>query len=104
MWLAMVASHTTTRCVLACLSLAVLSYGQSNSSGSADRVIIRPRVRAALVEASTFPRADLRVDVPVVLIPIHVTTLLGNSVTDLKLENFRVFEENVQQKIMSFAS
>lgn len=37
-------------------------------------------------------------------IPIHVTTRLGNSIVNLKRENFRVFEDNIEQKIMSFAS
>lgn len=49
------------------------------------------------------PRADLRVDVPLVLIPVHVTTPLGTSVTTLKQENFRLFEDNVEQTIRAFA-
>jgi Ca-activated chloride channel family protein len=48
------------------------------------------------------PRADLRVDVPLVLVPVHVITPLGASVTTLKQENFRLFEDNVAQTIRAF--
>ncbi len=49
-------------------------------------------------------RADLRVDVPLVLIPVHVTTRLGASVPGLDRNSFRVFEDNVEQRIASFAN
>jgi VWFA-related protein len=59
---------------------------------------------AAASDAEIFPRADLRVDVPLVEIPVHVTTHLGASVTDLKQESFRLFEDKIEQKIVSFVS
>src|SRR5712692_1436540 len=52
----------------------------------------------------TGPRPDLRVDVPLVLIPAQVTTSLGASVTSLNQENFRLFEDGAEQKITHFAS
>jgi Ca-activated chloride channel family protein len=60
---------------------------------------IAPRLRP-----ETRPVADLRVDVPLALIPVHVTTELGASVTNLKQENFRIFEDGVEQKITNFSS
>src|SRR5258707_520512 len=60
--------------------------------------------RAAILEPRDMPHADMRVDVPLVLIPVHVTTPLGASVTTLKQENFRLFEDNVEQRISQFAS
>lgn len=60
---------------------------------------IAPRLRP-----ETMPVVDLRVDVPLALIPVHVTTELGATVTTLKQENFRVFEDGVEQKITSFSS
>jgi Ca-activated chloride channel family protein len=45
----------------------------------------------------------LRVDVPLVLIPVHVTNALGVSVTGLGREAFHVLEDGVEQKISSFA-
>src|SRR2546425_6159964 len=69
---------------------------------SQPRVRIEPRARPAAGVREI--RADLRVDVPLVLIPVHVTTALGTSVTDLKRQNFRLFEDNVEQTITHFAS
>jgi len=46
---------------------------------------------------------DLRVDVPLVLIPAHVTNTLGTSITDLKREDFQLFEDNVERKIAHFS-
>jgi Ca-activated chloride channel family protein len=63
---------------------------------------ISPRARETMRE--TMPVADLRVDVPLVLIPVHVTTPLGSSVIDLKPEQFKLFEDGVEQKITHFAS
>ena len=54
--------------------------------------------------AETLPRADLRVDVPLVLIPAHVTTPLGFAVTNLQAQNFRLFEDGVEQRIIHFSS
>src|SRR6266446_4363382 len=50
------------------------------------------------------PRSDLQVDVPLVLIPAHVSTPLGAPVTNLARENFRLFEDGVEQTITHFAS
>lgn len=58
----------------------------------------------ARVAAEALPRADLRVDVPLVLIPVHVTTPLGVSVTDLNKRDFRIFEDGAEQQITHFAS
>ena len=69
-----------------------------------DRVAIVPRFRPKPAVDSGTLHADLRVDVPLVLIPVNVTTPLGASVTGLKTENFRLFEDGVEQKIAHFAS
>lgn len=62
-----------------------------------------PRLNAR-VAPEPMPTADLRVDVPLVLIPVHVTTPLGVSVTDLDKKAFRVFEDGAEQQITHFAS
>ncbi len=46
---------------------------------------------------------NIRVDTTLVLIPAHVTTGGGAPVTDLSKDNFRVSEDNVEQKITYFA-
>ena len=47
--------------------------------------------------------AHLRVDTSLVLIPVHVTTPLGVSVTDLEKSNFRIYEDGELQTITHFA-
>src|SRR5450631_2574098 len=67
-------------------------------------VSIVPRVRTEPVANYTaYPRADLRVDVPLILTPVRVTNALGTSVTDLRQENFRIFEDGVEQAVTHFA-
>ena len=67
-------------------------------------VTIEPRVKPKVAaESADRPRADMRVDVPLVLIPVNVTTPLGASVTSLNKENFRLFEDGVEQRISHFA-
>jgi Ca-activated chloride channel family protein len=46
---------------------------------------------------------DLRVNVPLVLIPVHVTNTVGTSVTNLAREDFRLFEDNVEQNVTHFS-
>jgi VWFA-related protein len=58
---------------------------------------------AASGDLINIPRARLRVDSALVLIPVHVTTPAGVSVTNLTKENFQLFEDNVEQKITHFA-
>jgi len=57
-----------------------------------------------LLTKDALPAVDLRIDVPLVQIPVHVTTPLGASVTGLRADSFRVFEDGVEQKITHFSS
>lgn len=74
---------------------SVLSFGQTGSF----KVNIEPRFRPEVI-----PAVDLRVDVPLVLIPVHATTPLGASVNNLNKTNFRIYEDTVEQTITHFAS
>src|SRR5580658_8296360 len=49
------------------------------------------------------PKADIRVDTALVLVPAQVTNFLGTPVTDLHKEDFRVFEDGVEQPITNFS-
>ncbi len=49
------------------------------------------------------PRADVRVDASLVMIPVRVTTDLGTSVTNLGRKDFHLFEDSVEQTITTFA-
>ena len=50
------------------------------------------------------PRIELRVDTTVVLINVTVTDPLNRFVTGLEKENFRLFEDKAEQKVVHFAS
>ena len=70
-----------------------------------DTVNITPRSRGLAAKIpENYPHADLRVDVPLVLIPVHVTNPAGVSVPGLQKENFRLFEDSVEQKIVHFSN
>jgi VWFA-related protein len=66
-------------------------------------ISVRPDVRAASVIDTESHEAHLRVDASLVLIPVQISTPMGEPVTDLAKENFRVFEDGVEQKISHFA-
>jgi VWFA-related protein len=57
----------------------------------------RPRKQEPLEDFS------LRVDVPLVNVDVLVTTKDGQFIPGLKAENFRIFEDGVQQKVSSFS-
>src|ERR1700723_775653 len=55
-------------------------------------------------EPPPLPKATIRVDSNLVLVPVTVLDPLTRMVTGLDAENFQVFENGVQQKIISFGS
>jgi Ca-activated chloride channel family protein len=86
---------------IACISLLFHPFGAAfQMPMSDDGVTIVTRVAAR--PATELSPAHLRVDTSLVLIPVHVTTPLGVSVTDLNKTNFQVFEDNVEQTITHF--
>src|ERR1035441_6072962 len=93
----------TTRLAVIVLLVQFCSIATA-SAQNGPLVSITPRVRTEPVaNYAAYPHADLRVDVPLILIPVHVTTPLGTSVTDLRQENFRVFEDGVEQPVTNLA-
>jgi VWFA-related protein len=89
-----------TICVSFFLASSASAF-QGPSPSDGERVTIAARVAAR--PAEELPPPNLRVDTSLVLIPVHVTTQLGVSVTDLDKSNFRVFEDNAEQTITHFA-
>ncbi len=49
-------------------------------------------------------RANIRVDTTLVLIPVAVTDPMSRFVTGLEKENFKVYEDKVEQEIIQFSS
>jgi Ca-activated chloride channel homolog len=77
------------------LSVYIQSFGQ--------QVAIEPRPRPGAPQPST-PTANLRVDTNLVLVPTSVNDPFNHPVTGLDKENFKVFEDKVEQTITSFSS
>jgi VWFA-related protein len=71
-----------------------------------DGVTITPKVKPG---ASSEPtaidrRANIRIDTTLVLVPVAVNDPMGRFVTGLDRENFKVFEDKVEQEIKQFSS
>ena len=64
------------------------------------QVAIPQRPRPAPEAAA---RPNLRVDTQLVLVPVSVNDKMNRPVSGLERENFRVFEDNVEQPIAQFA-
>ena len=81
---------------------------QSNArpAGQQDSANISPRVRekAAEPENATDRRSNIRIDSTLVLIPVAVTDPMSRFVTGLDKENFKVYEDKVEQEIAQFSS
>jgi VWFA-related protein len=71
------------------------------SCAGAQEVAIQPRAHPQTI---SYPRANLRMDVRMVQIPVTVTDLRGKPILDLRKNNFRIFEDEVEKPIASFFS
>lgn len=80
---------------IALLATGLALFGQAT---------ITPRSRPAQDEPARLPKADIRVDSNLALVPVTVLDPLGRMVTGLDAENFQVLENGVPQKIISFGS
>lgn len=68
------------------------------------RVEIVPRPKPPTGDETVTPRANLRVDANLVLIPVTVTDPMNRFVTGLEKSHFKLTEDNVEQTITHFAS
>src|SRR5690348_11142764 len=67
------------------------------------QVSIEPRPRRAPKQPS-IPSANLRVDTNLVLVPVTVNDELHHPITGLEKNNFRVFDDKVEQTISAFST
>jgi len=86
-------------------AVAVLACGEPQQDPS-NAAVITPRIRPnpETPETATDRRANIRVDTTLVLIPVTVTDPMGRFVTGLDKENFKVYEDKVEQEIADFSS
>jgi Ca-activated chloride channel homolog len=76
--------------------------GRAQTPSPQPLVSIVPRARPDLPPAGATD-IHLRADASLVLVPAHATSEHGASVTDLLKENFRVYEDGVEQKVSYFS-
>jgi Ca-activated chloride channel family protein len=84
------------------LLLSALAWG-ADQPDNTSQVNIVPRPKAAEAK-EILPKANIRIDSTLVLIPVTVTDPLNRFVTGLEKENFRVFEDKVEQELVQFSS
>lgn len=83
-----------TALIASALACVCLLWGQAT---------IDPRPRPAS-KPDSLPHPDLRVDTTLVLVPVSVNDPLNRPITGLEKENFRIYEDKVEQTIVSFSS
>ncbi len=90
---------TTTRLLrfsLAMLFALAAAFGQ--------QISIEPRQRPAVQQKQEeLHPGRLRIDTTLVLVPVEVSDKLNRPVSGLEKENFHVFDDKVEQKIISFS-
>jgi VWFA-related protein len=67
------------------------------------QVTIEPRAKPS-ARAEAVPKANIRVDSTLVLIPVTVTDPMNRFVTGLEKENFKIFEAGKEQDLSQFSS
>ena len=90
----------------ACLAAAFVACSPCwafQASGVDTAISILPHFRPVSTGQTIFPKADIRVDSALVLVPAQVTNFLGAPVTGLHREDFQVFEDGVEQPITNFS-
>ena len=73
------------------------------AAGLLAQVSIPSREKTASKTPNEFPRADLRIDRTEVLVPVAVNDNYNRPVAGLEQENFRIFDDKIEQAITSFS-
>ena len=78
-------------------------FAADDSTGLIAGAQIVPRVRPVSVSTSALlPKADIRADTDIVLVPVTVIDTLNRFVSGLNKDSFEIFEDKTPQKIVSF--
>jgi Ca-activated chloride channel homolog len=101
-WLASMMPSCRKVFALSAMVLGIGSIAFAQQVGDSSVPII-PRTKTA-PKVDVLPRADIRIDSNMVLIPVTVTDPMNRFVTGLEKENFKVFEDKKEQSISAFSS
>jgi VWFA-related protein len=85
-------------------SFCLWAPDEKSPAAEQNRVNIEPRTKPTGKAEAPLPKANIRIDTTVVLIPVTVTDPLNRFVTGLEKENFKIAEDKVEQKIQQFSS
>lgn len=84
-------------------TFAVSAFAADTRAGLSGDAQIVPRLRPAAISSNALlPKADIRADTDIVLVPVTVTDPLNRFVEGLKQDNFEIYEDKIPQKIVSF--
>src|ERR1044072_8864484 len=89
--------------LISAISIAPLLWGMSDAAPDPQGPIA-PRPKTVDRTDVISPKANIRVDSTLVLIPVTVTDPLNRFVTGLDKENFKVFEDKKEQEVKQFSS
>src|SRR5690242_238065 len=82
-------------------SILSLGLGLAAALAALGQVTIQPRPKPADKEPA--PKPTLRVDSTLVLVPVSVNDPLNRPVSGLDKENFRLYDDRVEQEITQFS-
>src|SRR5690242_11840429 len=97
-------SHRKLFQISAILATLVTLVWAADGPSSDAKISIEPRAKPQASRTAPTPRANIRVDTTMVLIPVTVTDPLNRFVTGLERENFKLSEDKIEQKIQQFSS
>jgi len=80
-----------------------ISFASAVGAFAQSPVTIKPRSQT-VTKNEVLPKANIRVDTNLVLIPVTVTDPLNRFVTGLDKENFKIFEDKKEQQVSQFSS
>lgn len=89
----------------ACAALPVLSVGLDQAKTASQQDERKRPVKPELPGTAQGPQKDYKIGVNVDMVVVHTTVVNKNGqfISGLKQENFRVFEDNLAQNIVSFS-
>src|SRR5215831_14166933 len=85
------------------LSVSALLFATVVGANAQPQVSITPRTGTA-PKAEALPKANIRVDSTLVLIPVTVTDPMNRFVTGLEKENFKIYEDKKLREVAQFSS